>query len=273
MKKTLKALRALLFAGLIVIASLVVFSGTAGAAKTLEQMYGNLRGSTRGCEAVQARISGNTLTIDLYVNFRGSYHTKLDGITHAELAKRGFRFWEGMYRGGRYDFEPGMSFTVKVNIHAIYNGVGARAAQNYFDFVCIDGAGRSYVFYGVGYYNRELLGTYGGVIPDRSYKNGTIVMFNRLPGMGAYTANQYTKVSAHELGHVLGLGDLYKKGVASTPECPGGRKYVEGDIMGTHGRVTPNNIEMFLEAYRTNTYQAYVNSHLPEIKSRVIRSY
>jgi hypothetical protein len=222
---------------------------------------------------VQARISGNTLTIDLYVNFTGAYNTKLGGTTHAELAKRGFRLWAGAYRGSKYDFEPGMSFTVKVNVNAIYNGAGARGGQNYFDYVCINGTDRSYTFYGVGYYNRELLGTYAGAIPNTSYKNGSIVMYNRLTGMGAYTASQYTKVSAHEFGHVLGLGDLYKKGVASTAECPTGKKYVDGDIMGSHGRVTPNDIEMFLEAYRTNKYQAYVNSHLPEVKSAVIRSY
>ena len=51
------------------------------------------------------------------------------------------------------------------------------------------------------------------------------------------------------------------------------KHYIAGDIMGTHGEVTPNNIEMFLEAYTTNRYQAYVNSGLPEVKSRVIRSY
>ena len=236
-------------------------------------MYGNLLANTRGNEAVQARVSGNTLTIDLYVNFRGSYNTRLGGATHAELARRGFRLWGGTYKGSRYDFEPGMAFTVKVNVNAIYNGKGRKPGQNYIDFVCLTGKGRSYVFQGIGYYNRELMGTYEGAIPNKSYPCGSIIMYNGLNNNKPYTPNQYIKVSAHELGHVLGLGDLYKKDVASTPECPGGKKYVEGDIMGAHGRVTPNNIEMFLEAYRTNRYQAYVNSHLPEVKSRVIRSY
>ena len=72
---------------------------------------------------------------------------------------------------------------------------------------------------------------------------------------------------------MLGLGDLYNKGLKPTAECPGGTKYEKGDIMGAHGHVTPNNIEMFLEAYRANRYQAYVHSGLPEVKSRVIRSY
>ena len=38
----------------------------------------------------------------------------------------------------------------------------------------------------------------------------------------------YIKVSVHEFGHVLGLGDLYVKGLASTQECPGGKHFVAG---------------------------------------------
>jgi len=249
----------------------VTTTTAAQSSKTLEALYGNLGGSTRGYEAIQARISGNVLTIDVYVNFKGAYDAKIEGQTCASLAKQGLRLWAGAYKGSRYDFEPGVSFTVQVNIHDIYNGAGARSGQNYFDFVCLTGTGRAFTFFGVGYYNRELLGTYSGAIPDKSYTNGSIGMYIGLGGR--YTANQYVKVSAHEFGHVLGLGDLYGKGVASTQECPHGKQYVSGDIMGTHGAVTPNNIEMMLEAYTANTYQAYVNSGLPEVKSRVIRSY
>jgi len=238
---------------------------------TLQQLYGTLTEHTRGYEAVQARINGNTLTIDLYVNFRGAYNSKIGEQTYAALAKKGFRLWAGDYTGNQWDFQPGMSFTVKMNIHDIYNGAGRIPGQNYIDFVCKTSFGYSYTFQGVGYYNRELMGTYDGAIPDRSYPCGSIVMYNGLSKR--YTANQYIKVSAHEFGHVLGLGDLYGKGLASTSECPGGTKYASGDIMGAHGHVTPNNIEMFIEAYRTNRYQAYVNSGLPEVKSRVLRSY
>ena len=239
--------------------------------KTLEQMYGTLAGSTRGYEAIQARISGNVLTIDVYVNFTGAYGVLLEGQTRAALAKQGIRLWAGAYTGSRYDFEPGMAFSVKVDIHDIYDGAGARGGQNYFDFFCMDATGRGFTFYGAGYYNREMLGTHDGALPDKNHTNGTICMYSGLSG-GRYTASQYIKVSAHEFGHVLGLGDLYNKGVAATAECPQGKYYVDGDIMGSHGNVTPNNIEMMLEAYRNNRYQAYVNSW-PEVKSSVIRSY
>jgi len=269
--KTGKILKALLLAVLIMWLAAIMPYAALYKGRTLQRLYGTLGSSTRGSEAIQARIRGNVLTIDVYVNFRGAYNAPLGGETCAALAMRGFRLWEGAYEGSRWDFGPGVSFSVELNIHDIYNGAGARGGQNYFDFVCISGSGRGCTFYGVGYYNRELLGTYGGAIPDESYTNGTIIMYGGLKG--PYTANQYAKVSAHEFGHVLGLGDAYRKGIPSTAECPQGEYYMEGDIMGTHGYVTPNNIEMMLEAYRTGQYQAYVNSGIFEIKSRAIRSY
>jgi len=275
MKKAFKGSKALAAVVAMIVAAMAFITGGTGAsaapAATLQQMYGTLGEHTRGYEPVKARISGNTLTIDLYVNFRGAYNTKIGSQTYAALAKKGFRLWAGSYAGSQVDFKPGMSFTVQVNVYDIYNGAGRKPGQNYIDFVCKTSLGRGYTFQGVGYYNRELMGTYQGAIPDKSYPCGSIIMYNGVSKR--YTANQYTKTAAHELGHVLGLGDLYGKGVKSTAECPGGTKYERGDIMGAHGHVTANNIEMFLEAYRTNRYQAYVNSGLPEVKSAVIRSY
>jgi hypothetical protein len=276
MKKAFKGSKVLaaMMAAIIAV-TVFIACGTTGAAAasatTLQQMYGTLAEYTRGYEAVQARISGNALTIDLYVNFTGAYNTKIGDQTYAALAKKGFRLWAGTYAGNQWDFRPGMSFTVKVNIYDIYNGADRKPGQNYIDCVCKTSMGRGYVFQGVGYYNRELMGTYQGAIPDTSYPCGSIIMYSGISKR--YTANQYTKTAAHEMGHVLGLGDLYGKGVASTKECPGGTKYEKGDIMGAHGNVTANNIEMFREAYRTNRYQAYVNSGMPEVKSAVIRSY
>jgi len=266
---------ALLMAGLILLGAAATpraaprgKGNTAG--KTLEAIYGNLEESTRGYEAIQSRIDGNTLTIDVFVNFKGAYNTKLEGVTCAALARRGILLWAGVYEGSRYDFAPGMSITVNISIHGIYNGAGARSGQNYFDFVCRKESGRSFTFYGVGYYNRDLLGTYRGAIPDTRYTNGSIVMYGGYGGR--YTADQYIKVAAHEYGHVLGLGDHYGKGLRHTREVPVGNFYVSGDIMGTHGVVTSNDIEMMLKAYQTGTYQAFVTGG-SEVKSPVVKSY
>ena len=238
--------------------------------ETLEEKYGTLQKHTRGFEAIQARIAGNVLTLDVYVNFTGAYTTKLEGHSFAALAMQGLRLWQGEYAGNKYDFEPNMFFTVKMRLNEIYNGRNARAGQNYFGFACINALGRGYTNYGMGFYDRHLLGTKEGALYDRGYTNGTIVMYSGL--RSHYTKDQYVKVAAHEFGHVLGLGDLYGQGLKPTAEIPEGAFYVAGDMMGTHGKVTPNNIEMLLEAYTTGWYQAFVTKGY-EKKSAVIRSY
>ena len=236
---------------------------------SLESLYGTLEKHTTGTEAIQAHINGNVLTLNVYVNFKGSYNNKLGSETYTQLAKHGVRLWAGRYDGSRYDFKKNMFFTVTIRIHDIYDGKGAKKGQQYFDFYCLNKIGRSFVNYGVGYYDRMLLGTQEGVALS-DYTNGTVVMHK---GFGSkYTRNQYIKVSSHEFGHVLGLGDQYGRGLKHTSEVPNGTKYISGDMMGAHGYVTPNNIEMFLEAYRTNIYQAYVNKN-PEKRSSVIKSY
>jgi hypothetical protein len=238
--------------------------------KTLEEKYGNLKAHTRGGEAIQARIGGNLLTLDVYVNYTGAYNTRLEGKTYAALAKQGFRLWGGEYAGSRHDFASNMFFTVKLRFQETFDGANARKGQNYFDFVCSSALGRGYTNYGAGFYDRHLLGTREGAVCEKSQTNGAILMYGGL--RSPYARNQFVKVAAHEFGHVLGLGDQYGKGLKSTPEVPEGAFYASGDMMGTHGKVTPNNIEMLLEAYTTGRYQAYVHKGY-EKKSAAIRSY
>lgn len=95
-----------------------------------------------------------------------------------------------------------------------------------------------------------------------------------------YTYYEYSQTSAHEFGHVLGLADAYKTKTHSAAfyekgaplnEVPYGT-WVSGDMMRDNGYVTPNDIEMMLEAWKTNSWQTFVDDDPAAPKSPVIRS-
>lgn len=77
---------------------------------------------------------------------------------------------------------------------------------------------------------------------------------------------------AHELGHALGLADAY-------PNANGGKTLKDnaeiengetGTIMWDNGTVSSNDIEMVLEAFKTNKEPYYMN-YKGHKKSGVIR--
>jgi len=85
----------------------------------------------------------------------------------------------------------------------------------------------------------------------------------------------FMNLSAHEIGHSLGLGDAYEgltqKGVSLTDQ-----QAIEevplNDIMRSNWnnvKVNANNIEMILEAFKTNKLQRYD----PRFPSKAIQSY
>ena len=95
-----------------------------------------------------------------------------------------------------------------------------------------------------------------------------------------YSYYEYSQTSAHEFGHVLGLADAYQTSKHS--QAPWNRNgfsegpkgdWMTGDIMRNNGYVTSNDIEMMLEAWKTNSWQAFVDDDPAAPKSPVIRSY
>ena len=78
----------------------------------------------------------------------------------------------------------------------------------------------------------------------------------------------YEGYAAHELGHILGLGDAYlenddKLVLGRTSEAYAGidESGNESNIMYENGHVYANDIEMVLEAFSTNEYQFFLDRH------------
>ncbi|MDR2940445.1 MAG: hypothetical protein LBV08_09030 [Clostridiales bacterium] len=85
-----------------------------------------------------------------------------------------------------------------------------------------------------------------------------------------YSYDRFAQLAAHEFGHLLGLGDAYKDiwqdAAPITPETPG--RFIMRDNSSI---VTPNDIEMVLEAFKTNKLQRYTDYYFLFKKSPVVR--
>ena len=92
--------------------------------------------------------------------------------------------------------------------------------------------------------------------------------------------NVFLQVISHEMGHIFGLGDAYRKSEEKSKNWQ--TKYMVGakitdevpkdDMMNELGIITPNDIEMILEAWRSTFVQNYYNASLIGYrKSSVIR--
>ncbi len=85
-----------------------------------------------------------------------------------------------------------------------------------------------------------------------------------------YTYNRFAQLAAHEFGHLIGLGDAYKDitqdAAPVNPETP------QLNIMRDCSNiVSSNDIEMVLEAFKTNKLQRYTDYYFLFKKSKVIR--
>ncbi len=80
-----------------------------------------------------------------------------------------------------------------------------------------------------------------------------------------YDVHEYMKTAAHEFGHVFGLGDAYNVGWHE--EAVQNAEVDYTDIMRTNKIVSPNDIEMLLEAWKLNEWQEFVGDE----QSPVIR--
>ena len=172
--------------------------------------------------------------------------------------------WNTEIQGNVFDFYPGMSIKVKINlIEALFN-------QKYIKFKINDK-------------DKNVTSTKFGI--DWTTKNIKYIKLSTKNGEGKYLleANRFS-APAHELGHALGLGDLYgytskensyrrlqpliydiSKTTQNEIWYKDDGKNIDGDLMFSFGLVRPNDIEMILQAYCDNQKQYFK----PEINKNI----
>jgi len=224
---------------------------------------------------VQVIRKGNQITITAYVEFIGDWNQEADFLgrkfSYAQLAVMGIKNnWSGYYEGSEYDlFGDYEKVHVNVNINAEYIENGelgfgtSRRGQRYLPiYICTskdDGEEHRAHTEGNASYEKW----------NVRNKNNKMFLHNHIycsTDEGVvdyyYSSSNFMQVAAHEFGHILGLGDAYKtehqSEAADTYEIPFNEPW-KGDMMRNDGYVTPNDIEMMLEAWKMNAWQAFVS--------------
>ncbi|HEX2947946.1 MAG TPA: hypothetical protein VHT96_18560 [Clostridia bacterium] len=250
--------------------------------KTLEDLY-SINPESMKDQAIQLSVKGNTVTIKAYINFTGDAN-KLFGNTgksFAEIVTEGIKErWTTTIEGSDYDFINGLKGNTVVEIVSMIPG------KQYFNtpeqkylHIDIDDSDPLPVIGGIG----KLIGE-----PDWSHishrdgsgdewsksNNGDITLYDNYYG-SPYTENKIKSVAAHEFGHALGIGDIYAeanggKELISNDEITDGRWGISSDIMWGNGKVSSNDVEMVLEAFKTDEWQYFID-YGGNKKSSVVR--
>ena len=142
----------------------------------------------------------NKITIRVNVAMYGSLATmKLNGVEYYKLFKIAIeKFWSGTYRIYGY----------KVSLKTIVNisrgkGLFFRCLYPLMDSVAVftnNSFGLSYVSLLKGGWKR--------------FKLGYMTLFKgEKKSLGLYSINKFKRVCAHEMGHILGVDDLYNKSI------------------------------------------------------------
>lgn len=233
-----------------------------------------------------------------------------DKGTAREIFIKGVKLWEGIYNnqvskdtGIVYD-DFGVNGFVKVKVNIIFEddyrkdnnipkevdlleGRGENIYQKFAYIALIDNkegkfltnlpfgkdkreikGSRSYVtYYAVNFFKKEML--------------GVIYRYQKMFGILLGDFEEFLYTIAHEAGHMFGLGDAYDRSDESSKSDENTKYMVgakvtneipENDIMFSKTEITPNDIEMILEAWKTTIHQVFYDA--PEIwykKSLVIK--
>ena len=166
----------------------------------LEDLYPLSRNSIN--DAVQIKISGNEITIDVYVDFEGNERlTTANGTPCKDLAIAGIENWSGNYLD-----VFGENVTVSVNVHE--KNMFSPILHRYIKISLEEGDGIPRANHGVGEWSNT---------SDRT------IFMHRVDSRVNYTFSdeEYVRTISHEMGHVFGIGDGYADPNAIPNAAPG----------------------------------------------------
>lgn len=186
----------------------------------------------------------------------------VDGIKHR---------WSGEYVGSIYNFYPGMTVNVSVDIQRLYT-FPEDTTLHYTIVHCLSSKGRA--------------GTKRGREIKENKQINLYIMGTGNTDTTYYELTRYEGVIAHEFGHTLLLSDAYPNTtdnngyapISSTSECKeiyynntglSSELIGSGEIMYTGGDVLANDIEMMLVGYSNGEWQRFVPSSMHSISEAI----
>lgn len=202
-------------------------------------------------DAVQISVSGNDITIDVYVDFKGDEDlTTENGTSCKDLAIAGIENWSGYYLD-----VFGEDVKVTVNVHEGDSSIWD--SQKYVKIYLKKGNGVSNTSYGLDWSNTtsKTIKMYRGDSRDDR----------------VYTDDEYTRTVTHEMGHVFGIGDGYgvdpnwledRLGITTRQDAADLGLIDRDDVMRKpHNNLNISNtdIGMLILAYSDNEHQSYTD--------------
>ena len=190
---------------------------------------------------VQGKISGNTITIDAYVEITGDINTSVEDAAAHDLVIEGIKQW-----AGTYDNVYGHEAKVEVNVYEGHNSEGSIfpwvKKQEYLEVELINGAYTVATYHDGPKNNPDYIKMYTGK------DNGEV-----------RDKTDYANTIAHEFGHVLDVGDRYGNEEKGRPRADMLEEY---DIMlDNHhkdAKVTNIDIQMMVMAASTKKWQNFM---------------
>jgi len=258
--------------------------GDGARTETLEQELNRLANgqinSPGSYDAIQMNVSGNNVTLDIFIQMQGALvdytacttlsdiaryprqaPLTIDGVAVSDLVIQGIEMW-----GGSFTCIFGFEVNVDVNVHV----VGMRQTNQ--EFITVDIRNTSGSSHVPGAYSRDNW--------NPSTQSTTVIYLAWLGG-DRKEYGEFRNVVAHEFGHLFGIADGNAEWrIGDYPARPFAAMLAIYNIMayGMHGRhlddayVSAIEMQMLLQALATGEWQNFM-TYYDRVQSRAARSF